>query len=306
MGTRYVAADGTTTADLCIEAAGKLLDTLQLSVDAIHCIIFVTQTPDYLMPGNAHVVHREMGFPASTGTLDCNMGCSGFVHGLGVAASLIGQGMGNVLLLAGDTLSKKVDQHDRTLAPLFGDAGSATLISHARGADPMHFLFGADGSGLETMCIPAGGCRASMRPGHASAEAPPRDTVSMNGFGMFQFAMTRQPQALADALAYAGVTADEIDYFLLHQANRYIVRTITGKAGIPEAKAPADIFTRFGNLNAASIPAIVCADLADTLRHGTVRVLLQGFGVGLAWGACVTTLDKVTCLPPCRRGDAHA
>ena len=307
MGTRYIAANDTTTSDLCIEAAEKLLEALHLSVNDIHFIIFLTQTPDYLMPGNAHVVHRKMGFPDSTGVLDCNMGCSGFVHGLGMATSLAEKGVGNILLLVGDTLSKCVDTHDRTLAPLFGDAGSATIISSTHDVDDtLYFLFGADGSGLETMFVPSGGCRNPIEDNADNEGKNLQKTLQMDGFGIFKFSMTRQPQVMSEALAYVGVTADEIDYFLLHQANRYIVQTITSKAGIPEAKAPADIFTRYGNLNAASIPAILCADLAETLNQGKLRVLMQGFGIGLSWGVCITTLNGVLCLPPCRREIAHA
>ena len=139
MGARFIAATGTTAADLCQDAAQRLLDALNCSPEAVGAIVSVTQTPDHGMPGNAHVLHRRLGLPTTASAHDLNMGCSGFVYGLSVAAMLAEHRVDNVLLVAGDTLSRRVDPEDRAVAPLFGDAGSAALLRHVPGAAPMHF-----------------------------------------------------------------------------------------------------------------------------------------------------------------------
>ncbi|MBQ7617466.1 MAG: hypothetical protein IJS50_01195 [Desulfovibrio sp.] len=301
--TRYTAKPQTTTADLCLNASLRLLKALNFDAKNLDAIISVTQTSDYIMPGNAHVLHKMLECPTTTATYDLNHGCSGFIQGLSLAYSLASSGLENILLVAGDTLSKKVDPNDRTLAPLFGDAGSAILIRHTDKTFPSFFLLGADGQGLEKMYIPAGGCRF---PESQAAAQQKSNQLFMDGFGIFQFSMQRQPEAMTEILSFADKKLEAIDYFLFHQANRYIVRTISSKAGIPAKKVPDYIFSRYGNLNSASIPALLCADLASTLINEKSLVLMQGFGIGLSWGACITTLDHIVGLTPVCLGAANA
>lgn len=306
ISTRYKAAKGTTTLDLCYTASQNLLRALNCTAKDVDALVFITQTPDYLMPGNAYGLHKLLGLSSNAAAFDLSMGCSGFIHGLSLASSLLSHGLKTVLLLAGDVLSAKVNPKNRALAPLFGDAGSATLLTRKINASPMHFLLGADGQGLEKMYVPGGGLRnplhlnllANNQDAALNSKNKFTDDLYMDGFGIFQFSMTTQPKVLSDILAYSNLKLTDIDYFLLHQANRYIVKTITTKAGISPEKAPCDIFTRFGNLNSASIPAIMCASLANKLATSNVQVCMQGFGIGLSWGACVTSLNKVCCLPP--------
>lgn len=293
-GTRQVADAATTTADLCHAAAVRLLAALPCRAEEVGAIVFVTQTPDYLMPGDAHVLHARLGLSDYAAAYDLEMGCSGYVYGLSLAAMLASHNIGKVLLLAGDTLSKMTNAKDRTTAPLFGDAGSATLLDYAPAAQPMHFLLRARGSGLEKMYVPGGGAR------HAEAGNSKKtdNHVHMDGFGIFDFTMREQPVALRDILSNAGKGLSDIDYVIMHQANRYIVETITRKAGIARDKAPCDIFSRYGNLNSASIPGVLCGSLARELAGRKAQVVLQGFGIGLSWGACQCELDRIVCIEP--------
>ena len=303
-GTRYTASAGTTTCDLCGQAATSLLHALGLTPADIGAIISVTQTPDYRMPGNAHVLHARLGLGKEALALDVEMGCSGFVYGLWLAGMVAAGGAKRVLLVAGDTLSKQANPQDRTLAPLFGDAGSAAIVEYAPGAPKMHFILRADGSQLHTMYVPAGGSRTPSTPQTRKAitgedgNARSLEDIVMDGFGIFKFTMTEQPLLLHNILEFSGKTQADIDYFLLHQANRYIVETITQKAGIPAAKVPSDLFPRFGNQNSASIPGVLCGALAEALQGKTVQAVMQGFGIGLSWGACQLELDNMVCLPP--------
>ncbi|MBQ9405733.1 MAG: hypothetical protein IJU37_03220 [Desulfovibrio sp.] len=127
----------------------------------------------------------------------------------------------------------------------------------------------------------------------------------MNGYEVFRFSLLVQPDMLAQLLEYAGCRQEDIDFFIFHQANRYIVRTVAGKAGISEERAPSDIFGRYGNLNSVSIPTVLCASLADKLVQRKAQVVLQGFGVGLSWAACQMTLTTPLCLPPLPLGARH-
>ncbi|MBQ7607907.1 MAG: ketoacyl-ACP synthase III [Desulfovibrionaceae bacterium] len=281
MGERYVAAPDTSAADLCHDAAHRLLEAVCCPPSSIGAIVSVTQTPDQNMPGNAHVLHHRLGLSKTASAHDLNMGCSGFVYGLSVAAMLAEHGVDNILLVAGDTLSHRVDPADRAVAPLFGDAGCATLLRYMPGAEPLYFLLGADGDGLDVIQMPTEG-----------------GFFSMNGYEVFRFSMLVQPDMLTQMLEYSGHSQEQIDYFVFHQANRYIVHTVASKAGISEERVPSDIFSRYGNLSSVSIPAVLCGSLADKLACRKSKVVLQGFGVGLSWAACQITLNMPLCLAP--------
>ena len=151
-GTRYCTNKETTTADLCEQAAKNLLVTTQTDISSIDAIVFATQTPDYYMPGNAHVIHRNLGFSKDTMAIDLEFGCSGYIYGLFTAASMINSGFKRVLLLTGDTLSKSANPKDRTEAPLFGDAGSATIIEYDGNAKNSYFILSLTDGELIPCC----------------------------------------------------------------------------------------------------------------------------------------------------------
>ncbi len=303
-GERRIAAAATTTADLCAQAARLLFDRLHIDPASIDAIISVTQTPDYIMPGNAHVLHTRLGLPESAATLDVVSGCSGYVHGLWLAAMMASSGLNRVLLAAGDTLSRLTNPKDRTLAPLFGDAGSVTLVERKDNAPPMYFILRADGTKLEKLFVEAGAarhpsCGATRRERiNEDGSIRSRENLFMDGFAIFEFTMSKQPALLRDILEYAGTDIENTDFFVLHQANRYIVETITKKAKIPPEKAPSTAFSLYGNQNSASIPGVLCGILGATLTHKKARAVLQGYGAGLSWGACHTVLDNALCIPP--------
>ena len=304
LGTRYTARKSTTTCDLCESASRSLMRAMGLQAKDIGALVSVTQTPDYRMPGNAHVLHDRLGFSMDSPALDLELGCSGFVFGLWNAASLASSGGRPVLLVTGDTLSRQANKSDPGTRPLFGDAGAAALIMPGDDKDIMRFILHSDGSRLRSMYIPAGGARLPSGPEtRLEREAEDGgirsdDDLYMDGFAVFAFTMTEQPRLLRDILAYSGKSLEEVDYFVLHQANRYIVETITRKAGIPPSKAPSGIFSRYGNQNSASIPGVFCGALADSLKKGSFETVLQGYGTGLSWGACQLRLDDMICLLP--------
>lgn len=301
---RYRANEGTTTADLCELAAKNLIEKLGIEISSIDGIVSVTQTPDYHMPGNAHVIHRNLGFPKNTLAIDLEFGCSGFVYGLFTASALLNSGLKRVLLLTGDTLSKCSNPKDRTVTPIFGDSGSATILEYDENAGNCYFIMKSNGQGISCLLQPAGAYRTP------STEETRKDVVDkegnvrnqenfyMNGFDVFNFTLAEQPKLLDEILEFSGNTKDEIDYFVLHQANVYIVETILKKAKIPFEKAPSKIFAKYGNQNSASIPSTICAELHDKFQNGKKKVLMQGFGIGLSWGACVMDFENTVCIQP--------
>ena len=310
-GSRFTANPTTTTCDLCEQAATSLLRALNLTSASIGAIVSVTQTPDYKMPGNAHVLHARLGLVKDAPAIDVELGCSGFIYGLWLASMMVTTGIKRVLVVAGDTLSRAANKQDKTTAPLFGDAGSAAIVEFDANAQDMHFILQSDGTQLNTMYVPAGGSRT---PSSLQTQQPvvveegsarSQDDIFMDGFGIFRFTMAEQPLLLQSILEYSQKSIDDIDFFLLHQANRYIVETITKKSGIPADKVPSDIFTRYGNQNSASIPGALCGALAQKIHGKKLQAVLQGFGIGLSWGACQLQLNNVVCLPPVIYGVAR-
>lgn len=301
-GTRYVASKSTTTCDLCLDAAKRLLNETNTSVNDIDAIIFITQTPDYYMPGNAHIIHEKLNFPKETSALDVELGCSGFVYGLWLSYMMVSAGLNKVLLLTGDTLSKSANPKDRTEYPLFCDAGAATIIEKSKNSSPSYFILKSDGSGVNHMLQPAGAYRQpsseETRKEVADKDGNIRsqENIYMNGFEIFNFTLTEQPSLLQDILKLSNKNKDEIDYFLFHQGNKYIVDTISKSALLPKEKVPV-IFPDFGNQNSAAIPGTICATLLDKISS-PINVIIQGFGIGLSWGACQLILDDITILPP--------
>ena len=301
---RWVVDGPVTAADLCLEAARALVAACRLSAADFDAVVFVTQTPDYGMPGNAHVVHRALSLPRSCIAFDLVYGCSGYVKGLLQAFMLAEQGFRRVLLLTGDTLSRIIDVRNRADAPVFGDAGCATVVERCEGERPSWFRLYSDGGGLEIMWQQAGAYR------HPSSEETRREMVDekgnvrrledfcMKGFEVFNFTLTEQPRLLREILEVSGCAAEEVDYFVFHQANRYIIETIAKKSGIPLEKAPRRTFSEFGNQSSASIPFTICNELTAGLGGKRSRLVLQGFGIGLSWGACLLDFDGVAILKP--------
>ncbi len=301
---RRVAGSRVTTADMCRQAAQKLLSALNLAPADFDAVISVTQTPDYYMPGNAHVIHRDLGFSQDCIAYDLEFGCSGFINGLFMAYMMAGQGFKRVLLLTGDTLSKIINIKNRADAPIFGDAGSAVVVEAVQEISPSYFCLRSDGKGLDMMIKRAGAYRMPSSSVTAQEQIDAKGNISslenfyMNGFEVFNFTMTEQPALLRRILEFSGKTPESIDYFIMHQANKYIVETIAKKSGISLQKTPCRTFSDFGNQSSASIPVTICHELADDISANMRNVLLQGFGIGLSWGACQIQLNKPVILKP--------
>lgn len=299
---RRVAAPGVTALDLCADAAARLLDEMGIDASSIDAVIFVTQTPDHAQPNNASLLHGRLGLSKSAPALELSMGCSGWITGLHQAALLCAHGgAARVLLCAGDTLSRLTNPGDRSTDPLFGDAGSATIIEKTGRSAPWHFVLGADGAGAEAIVVRQGGARQPAGPltervdaeGNRSHDA----NLVMNGADVFSFTLREVPAAIQSVLRHAGTAPEAVDALVLHQANRFIVATLAKKAGFTDTQAPTDVFARYGNQSSASIPAVLLASFGSRLEAGPLKVVGCGFGVGLSWGAFAAELGPLVVTP---------
>lgn len=306
---RRIAWPGQTASDLCLEAAKALLDDMPQLRNKIDALIFLSQSPDYDLPATACVLQAQLQLPQSCAAFDVNQGCSGYVYGLWLAASLANSGCRHILLLAGDVPYRPRDRANRVTAPIFGDGASATLISRDESAPPLIFSLGTDGTGFEHIIIPAGRARLPFSERTAENEALLRDIAGADGFNwqlcntcmdgraVFSFTLKIVPEHILEFFEKAGVDKSKVEYFILHQANRQIIAEIARKAGLDPEKTPSGTFSRYGNLSSASIPAVICDLFGDAGTTGDRLLFLCGYGVGLSWASCLWEAHDCDCAP---------
>lgn len=306
---RPIAAPDETAVDMGVRAAEKLFEIGSCEPEDIDFLLFCTQSPDYLLPTSACLIHEALGLPKSAGSLDFNLGCSGYIYGLSLCKGLIENGTAkNILFITSETYTKHINELDRGSRPLFGDGAAATLISgvdsgttefvaNAPGEPIGPFVFGTDGGGADLLIIPAGGLRTPRSP-ETAVERPDGkgsvrslDQIKMHGPGIFSFAIDRVPKTVEELLAKSGKTRDEIGCFVFHQANKYMLDRLRELCDLDESRYFNDIMQR-GNTVSSSIPiAMVDAWNAGMLKPEQWTMLI-GFGVGLSWGGTLVRLPK--------------
>lgn len=278
------------SSDLCEAATRVLLERLGWEAGSVDGLVFVTQTPDHYLPSTSCVLHKKLGLSDKCAAFDVGLGCSGYPYGLWLGHMMIASGLQRVLVLHGETPSKFTHESDRATFLLFGDAGSATALERASGEDAVaHFVLHTDGQGMNDLIIHAGGFRERF------AEDRRRHYLEMNGANLFTFTIKRVPPLIEDSLRLAGCTAAEIDSFVLHQSNRFMMSHLTRKFGIKEDRAPLTLGS-FGNTGGPSVPLTLTNALPTDARARALRVMLVGYGVGLSWGSAVVSLDPQVAL----------
>jgi 3-oxoacyl-[acyl-carrier-protein] synthase III len=295
---RHLAAPDECASDLAFAAGRKLFASGVCRPDEIDFLLFCTQSPDYFLPTTACILQDRLGLPTTAGALDYNLGCSGFVYGLGLAKGLIETGQAeNVLLLTAETYSKFMHPHDRGVRALFGDAAAAVLVQGRVDAagDGLPwigpFVYGTDGKGRENLIVQTGGSRRPVRehtgnrpPDEANGSARFPDNLYMNGPEIFTFTLSAVPQAVGQLLARAEKTIEDVDLFVFHQANRFMLDHLRQKLKIPSEKFVVAL-SHCGNTVSSTIPiALKEAAGQGQLTPGQL-VMLVGFGVGYSWGA---------------------
>jgi 3-oxoacyl-[acyl-carrier-protein] synthase-3 len=253
-----------------------------------------TQAPDFILPTTACLLQHRLGLRRDIGAMDINLGCSGFVYGLSIAAGLIAAGAAsNVLLLTADTYSKYIHDRDKSVRTLFGDGAAATMIARDATGRIGPFVFGTDGSGANDLVVEAGGFRTprcaetALEAEDSAGNVRSREHLFMHGANVMNFSLREVPRTYRSLLERSGVGADRIDYVVLHQANKFMLDALQRKLGVPAEMLPRR-YEDVGNTVSSTIP-FVLADLQGNgqMAPGT-HLMLIGFGVGLSWaGASV-------------------
>ncbi|PRA82984.1 3-oxoacyl-ACP synthase III family protein [Microbacterium sp. MYb66] len=292
---RHISGPDEFSSDLAIAAGRRLFEREGIDPQSIDYVILCTQSPDYYLPSTACIVQDALGIPTSAGATDITLGCSGYVYALGLAKGLIESGQAqNVLVVTADTYTKFINPADKSVRTIFGDGAAATLVTDD-GADSAitAMTYGTDGSGGKSLIVPNGGLRsgAGLQP---KADTATRELVAsgydlyMDGPDIFNFTLRVVPETVEQILAKAQLERDDIDLFVFHQANAFMLEHLRKKLGVPTDRFFVSL-AESGNTVSSTIPIA----LADAERQGKLvtgmRVMLLGFGVGLSWGGLVAT-----------------
>jgi 3-oxoacyl-[acyl-carrier-protein] synthase-3 len=290
---RHIACPQECASDLGYQAAQKLFASGACTPAEVDYLLLCTQSPDYFLPTTACVLQDRLGIPTHAGALDFNLGCSGFVYGLGLAQGLIETGQAErVLLITAETYSKFIHPGDKSVRTLFGDAAAATLLEAAPGENGRGaaYVFGTDGKGAQNLIVPAGGLRQRATAQTAelhwddSGNCRSQENLYMNGGEIFNFTLRTIPECVNRLLARTGTPVENVDLFVFHQANQYMLDHLRKKMKIPAEKFYIWL-GHCGNTVSSTIPIALHHAIADGRLQPGQQVMLVGFGVGYSWGA---------------------
>lgn len=288
--TRHMASEKVCSSDLCLAAAKDVLESLDWSSDSIDALIFVTQSPDYFLPSTACLLHRDLGLSPNCAAFDVGLGCSGYPYGIWLASMMLGSpGFSRALVLHGETPTRFSSKSDRSVALLFGDAGSATALERGSVEENWHFCLHTDGTGYSDLIIRGGGFRDRF------PENSDDYFVRMNGSNIFNFTIKRVPKLIEDTLRLSNKPMEAIDYFIFHQSNRFIMNHLIGKVGLPKDKVPITI-SEYGSAGGPSIPLTITRGGLERPQNKSLKLMLLGYGVGLSLGSALVTLEPESAL----------
>jgi 3-oxoacyl-[acyl-carrier-protein] synthase-3 len=293
--------EGVCVSDLAVAGLQHLFDAGKLARDDFDALILVTQTPDYHMPPTSNVIQGRLHLKEDLLCLDINQGCAGFVVGLMQAFLLLDQpAIRKVVLINADVVSRRTSLKDRNSYPLIGDAASIAVVEHDASGGIIHANIKMDGARREALMIPAGGMRLPHSEQTALLEdvgdnnMRAKDHLRMDGSAVFNFVQVEIPPMINGLLAQAVTSIDNIDWFLFHQPNRFMLQKLADKIGIPHAKMPMNVVEKYGNSSGVTIPMAIVENLRENLLlQQSVTACLAGFGVGLTWGSMLMRLGPL-------------
>lgn len=294
ISSRHVVSEGETATDLAERAARRIFDECGVDPKLVEFVLLCTQSPDYHLPSSACLLQNRLGIPTTAGALDYDLGCSGYIYGLAMAKGLIAGGIAkNVLLLTAETYTRYLHPMDKSVRTIFGDGAAATFIDSAAAEKIGAFVLGTDGAGAEKLIVPTGGARqavdsAAVAEEDASGNQRTVNNLSMSGPDIFNFTLDIVPKTMDEVCAKNGLSRDDIDLFVFHQANKFMLDTIRKVNLIPRDKFVVDL-DDVGNTVSSTIPiALSRLEKKGGLKSG-MKIMLMGFGVGLSWGATIVT-----------------
>ena len=297
---RRIAAPDVMASDLCYKAAQQLMADNDIAPESIDVLLFMSQTPDYRIPATSCLLQHRLGLPRETMCFDISLGCSGYLFALSTAFAYASmEGINRVLLLDGETFSKIVNRRDKVDWPLYGDAGTATLIEKGDYGDSTFMLY-TDGSGEDTLKIHAG-MRNPITP-ESCVEREQEDgnirsdlEVYMDGMDVFNFAISKVPKSIKQLLKETEKSVDDVDYLIFHQANRFMMDFFVKKLKMDPDRVPYCIH-KYGNTSSASVPLTISSELCGKL-DGNHTMLMSGFGAGLSWGSALMSMHDCKVSP---------
>lgn len=291
VNSRHLAAEDETAGDMAEKAARKLFEEYSIDPKSIDFVMLCTQSSDYFLPSTACILQNRLGIPTSAGAFDYNLGCSGCVYGMAMAKGLIAGGIAkNVLLLTAETYQKYLHPSDKSNRSIFGDGAAACLISTEGFAEIGEFCLGTDGSGAENLIVKTGAARCRKATGNVTEDEDGHqrfdDYLYMNGSAIFNFTLEAVPAMMKVILEKNKIEKDDVDYYVFHQANKFMLNTIRKVCVLPKDKFYVNL-EETGN----TVSSTVMISLKDNLDKGAItpgmKVMVSGFGVGLSWGGTI-------------------
>lgn len=290
------------SSDMCQKAAEHLMDNEAIDRSEIDGLVFVSQTADWILPATSVALQDRLGLSKDTVCMDVHYGCSGFVYGLFQAASWIATGAcDKVLVLAGDTTSRMMNENDKSLRMVFGDCGTAALLSS--GKSSMGFHIQSDGSGANRLIVPAGGFRlpiseeTSKLVWDGDRNGRTQNDLFMDGMAIFNFAITAVPKNVNALVELMHWPKEEVGFYALHQANEFMVNYVRKKLKVAKEIAPTNC-REYGNTGPASIPLLLSDVCSRPHGFDLSKVIMCGFGVGLSWGSVAADLSETRFYEP--------
>ena len=286
--------------DLAVAGMEHLFANMLLERDRFDALIVVTQSPDYIMPPTSNVIQGRLGLKQDLLCMDINQGCAGFIIGLMQGFLLLDQpSVERVVLINADVLSRKVSLRDRNSYPLIGDGASIAILERTDDATPIHMNLKMDGSRRDALRIPAGGMRLPASPETAAMSEDAdgnlrsQDNLVMDGSAVFNFVQVEVPPMIEEILRTADKKMEDVDVFLFHQPNRFMLEKLASRMGVPRDKMPTNVVEHFGNSSGVTIPIALAFNLREKITSDGLYTCLSGFGVGLTWSSMLMRLGPM-------------
>lgn len=297
-----IADSDMTSSDMCFNAAEALIEKEGIDKTEITGLVFVSQTCDHILPATSISLQHRIGLPKETVCIDIHYGCSGYIYGLFQAAMWIGCGAcRNVLVLAGDTTSRMINPNDKSLRMVFGDCGTATLVTQSNKA--MGFNIKSDGSGADRLIVPAGGFRMPISEETSKLEwdedknGRTKNDLFMDGMAIFNFAISKVHRNINLLIEEMSWAKEDVGIYALHQANNFMVSYVRKKLKVAEELVPLNV-KNWGNTGPATIPLLLSDVCSQQHNYNLNKVIMSGFGVGLSWGSVATSLEGTKFYEP--------
>lgn len=295
-----IAEPGQCSSDFCKFGLKYLFDNNLLNREDIDALLFVSQSADYYMPPTSNLIHGFFELKQDCLCMDINQGCAGFELGLIQAFMLLEQpAIKKVVLMNADVLSPKVSDQDRNSKPLIGDAAAITIVEKCDEENPIYANIKMDGTGALALNIPAGGFRLPSTPETAVMEQDAagnfrsKNHLVMQGDDVFSFVQREVPPMIEHLYEQSGVDRNEVDWYMFHQPNKFMLHKLADKLGVPHEKMPANIVENFGNASGVTVPTCISYNLGDQLVNGQKRICVAGFGVGLTWSSIMMKMGDM-------------